>query len=342
MNILKSRQRVATLAGLAASLVLAGAASAQTVLIDFGNSSSFRGADVVNPDPNGNFWTSVWSGAFYADIVDIDGNQTTIDFGFNGAPGGTDYFNGPSGATQDPAATVYDAAALGDLGVNEAVYDYYADANFEVQGLDPAETYNFTFYGAHKFNADNTTRYTAYTDGTFSATIASVDLLVGDGPDHNTNTLVTLEGLAPDTNGIIYIGFTGANGGSGYLNAMKVEIVPDIAFTAQPAGDIADPGGTLAFSASAASDNAISYQWQKDGVDLADDARISGATTNSLSITGAGSDDIGEYVLVATTATGSVSSEPAVGAVRPSTNRFDINGDGVVDFFDLADLLDVL
>lgn len=325
-------------------------AHAQTVLIDFGNDDSFRGASVVNPDENGNHWTSVWAGAFYPDVVDIDGNPTTIDFGFDGAPGGSDSFNGPAqidaNPPTDPANSVFDAAALGDLGADEAVYDYYVDANFQIQGLDPAETYNITFYGAKKFNTEDTTRYTAYTDDNFSTPIASVDLVVGTGPDHNTDTVVTLEALAPDGDGIIYIGFDAAmNPGTatGYLNAMKVERVPDIVFSAQPEGDIADPGGTLSFSASASGMGPTTdYQWRKDGVDLTDDARITGATTANLTITTVGSDDIGEYTVVATSNGESLESEPGVGAVRPSTSRFDVNGDGTIDFFDLADLLNVL
>ena len=214
------------LALLTATLI-GGSSQATSILIDLGSDESFRGASVTSPDSNGNHWTSVWSGAFYSDLVDTTGTPTTVDFGFSSAPG-TDYFNGPSGATQDPAATVYNAAALGDLGINEAVYDYYVSSTFQIQMLDTSKTYDLTFFGSHKFNNDNTTRYTVYTDGSFSTPVASVDLLVGVNADHNQDTVATLSGVAPQPDGIIYVGFEGATGGNGYLNALQItEVIPE-------------------------------------------------------------------------------------------------------------------
>ncbi len=215
-----------TAALLAAS---AGIASAEVVLVDFGNDTSYRGASVPGGvDSNGNHWNSVWSGAFYTDLLNSDGVGSGINFGFSSATG-TDYFNGPSGADQDPAATVYNAAALGMLGVDEAVYDYYVTSTFQIQGLEAGKTYDLTFFGSHKFSDDATTRYTAYTDGSFSSAIASVDLDVMDAAMpwlHNEDTTASLTGLTADADGIIYIGFAGANGGSGYLNAMMINVVP--------------------------------------------------------------------------------------------------------------------
>ena len=210
----------------AALMTLAPAANAASILIDFGNDDSFRGVSTASPDVNGNHWTSVWSGAFYTNLVDTTGSPTDVNFGFSTAPG-TDYFNGPSGATADPAASVYDASALGDLGIDEAVYDYYVSSNFQIQNLDLNQTYDLTFFGSHKFNNDNVTRYTVYTDATLTTPVASVDLEVGVGPAHNEDTTVSLLGLSPSPDGILYVGFAGASGGNGYLNAMSVTSVPE-------------------------------------------------------------------------------------------------------------------
>jgi len=228
-----NRTVTTSLAAAAATLAFAAAhARAAPVLIDFGNDDSFRGVSTPSPDADGNFWTSVWSGAFYTDLVDADGNATTTDFGFSSAAG-TDYFNGPSGATQDPTATVYDDAALGLLGADEALYDYYVSSTFQIQGLDPSFTYDLALFGSHKFNNDDVTRYTAYDDSSFTNPVASVDLTVGVGSAHNTDTVAMLTGLVPDANGILYIGFAGANGGSGYLNAMSVTtVIPEPAAAA--------------------------------------------------------------------------------------------------------------
>jgi hypothetical protein len=211
---------------------LAAGAGAQTVLFDLGNSSSFRGVNVTNPDVNGNHWNSVWAGAFYPNVVDINGNPTAIDFGFS-SDGGNDSFNGPAGVTSNPptaaeiAATDIDAAALGNLGVKEAVMDFYVNSRFQIQQLDPTKRYDLTFFGSHKFNNDNTTRYTIYTDGTFATPVASADLLVGVDNAHNRDQVVTISNLAPQASNILYVGFTGANGGNGYLNAVRITAIPE-------------------------------------------------------------------------------------------------------------------
>lgn len=211
-------------------LILSTFTHAQTVLIDFGNDSSFRGASVVNPDENSHTWNSVYSGAFFANMVDIDNVATTIDFGFDSSPipvGGTDYFNGPSGSTQDPTATVFNASALGSLGAQEAVYDYYKTSAGQIQGLGAGTEVQLTFYGSHKFNADNTTRYATYTDTDFTSVVDFADLVVGVGSAHNQDTTVSLNATA-NASGVVYFAWDGATTtGEGYLNAMSVTVIPE-------------------------------------------------------------------------------------------------------------------
>jgi hypothetical protein len=211
-------------------------AHADVILIDFGNNSTFRGASQTGPDNNGNYWNSVWSGSFYSGLVDINNDATTVNFGFSSATG-TDSYNGPAGSTSDPLApgdignTVIDAPALGNLGGSlSAAFDYYVTSTFEIQGLSLSQTYNLTFFGSHKFNADNTTRYTIYDNNGFTNAVTFADLVVGVGSAHNSNTVVTISGLSPQPNGVIYVGFKAANGvNNGYLNAMQIEIVPESA-----------------------------------------------------------------------------------------------------------------
>jgi len=211
-----------------------------TILIDFGNAVSWRGVDTPSPDINGNYWTSVWSGAYYPDLIDIDGNTTTIDFGF-ATPGGTDSYNGPAGVTSNPptaaeiAATDIDAIALGDLGINEAAMDFYDTSTFEIQGLDPTKIYNLTFFGSHKYSDDDTTVYSVYTDSTYSSLVDSVSLdvqLAGSPWLHNRDTVATIYGLAPQASNILYVKFIGANGNLGYLNCMQIEEIPEPATVA--------------------------------------------------------------------------------------------------------------
>lgn len=63
-----------------------------------------------------------------------------------------------------------------------------------------------------------------------------------------------------------------------------------------------DAGGPVA---------AVTYQWRRNGVDLADGGRISGATTATLTITGARAADVGSYTAVVSNACGAVTSTAA-------------------------------
>lgn len=232
-------------------LGVATMASAQTVLVDFGNNvNQFRGVPVPNPDPNGNYWNSLQPGLFYTDLVDTNNSATSIDFGFS-TPVGTDSFNGPAGAVSFPptpteiAATDIDAAALGKLGVIEAAFDFANSpgggqpTRFEIQQLDPAKTYDLTFFGSHKFSADSTTVFSVYSDNTYSTLVGTVSLNHQDpgAPNlHNRDTVATLAGLAPQASNILYVQFIGNNGGEGYLNSLQITAVPEPATVSLIAG----------------------------------------------------------------------------------------------------------
>lgn len=216
------------LACLAISAITASSLNAQTVLIDFGNDNSYRGISVAAPDSNGNYWTSVWSGAYYPDLPDIAGNATTVDFGFDGSsPGGTDSYNGPAGATDSGVPADHlgdvdiDSAALGVLGgAPEAAIDFFVDTRFQIQGLDPSKTYDLTFFGSHKYNNNNTTTYSLH-DVSFANQFESVDLVVGIDAMHNRDTTATLSGVSPQVDGIFYVQSLG------YINAMSITVVPE-------------------------------------------------------------------------------------------------------------------
>lgn len=238
-GILYTKRAVRAMAVAACMGLVVAVANADIVLVDFGNDDSFRGLSQVGVDDNGNTWNSVWSGAFYSGLLDINGDATTINLGFSSAPG-TDSFNGPAGDTTtgapdflfDPTTVdnvTIDATALGLLGGSAAAaFDFYVDSTFQIQNLNPAFTYNLTFFGSHKFNTDDTTRYTVYTDNTYSVPVDTADLVVGVGSAHNQDTTVTISGLSPQTGNTLYIGFEGADGtSSGYLNAMQIEVIPE-------------------------------------------------------------------------------------------------------------------
>ena len=234
---------------------------AETVLIDFGNASSYRGASQTGADANGYSWTSIYSGAYYSSLVDLANNATTLGIGFSASTGlGTDSYNGPSGATSIPPAQAeidaanINASSLGILGGSKAAaFDFYnaKDGRFVVQGLNVNETYNLTFFGSKKYTAGtSTTDYGVYTDSTYATAVGSTSLSVGvvASGTNNTGTTATIAGLTPQTSNTLYVRFgASAYTANGYLNEMSiVGYVPYTDGTTHTLGSAKSyPGNTL-------------------------------------------------------------------------------------------------
>lgn len=102
-------------------------------------------------------------------------------------------------------------------------------------------------------------------------------------------------------------------------------------------------GGIAKFSVTATGEQTLLYQWRRDTIDLVDGGHISGATTNTLTVT-ATQADVGNYDCVVTNNFGTATSNTAVLALR-TTCPADIAGsggpgaDGMVDVSDLFRLL---
>src|SRR5258706_11765590 len=132
-------------------------AQSQTWLLDFGGSGTYRSIDTPSPDSNGNYWNNI-NYAYIPSLVDITGASTPTAYGPDGGYG-TDSYNGPAGdrsaGLSTVANTVFNPGALGNLGQTNAVYDYFENIHFQLQGLDPTKQYKLTFFGSHKYNADN-------------------------------------------------------------------------------------------------------------------------------------------------------------------------------------------
>ena len=80
------------------------------------------------------------------------------------------------------------------------------------------------------------------------------------------------------------------------------------------------PGSDVSFSVTATGTAPLSYQWQKDGVDLTDGGSITGSTTATITITGVMESDEAGYRCVVTNIAGMVTSDTAVltvGKLKP-------------------------
>ncbi len=106
----------------------------------------------------------------------------------------------------------------------------------------------------------------------------------------------------------IFLGcFTGANvpGDPDCAGPFAPEI------TQNPANQSVDSGETATFTVAASGTTPLSYQWQKDQVDLVDGGNISGATTHTLQISDCQIEDQGDYRCVVTNNHGSATSNAA-------------------------------
>lgn len=240
MNVIRFSIRRACLVPAFAVLVSqAFIAYSQTVLIDFGSSTSYRGLSVANPDMNGNFWNSLQPGVLVP-LIDVGNAATGMQLGWD-TPVASDSYNGPAGATDETTLdtdvfnTDVDAEALGNLaGALEGPFDYAAGydgvdhfpVRFQIQGLNPAATYDLTFFGSHKFSVDTTTVYTVYSDSTYATPVATASLDVQDPVSvwmHNRDKVAAINNVSPQADNILYIEFVGKTGFGGYLNDMQIE-----------------------------------------------------------------------------------------------------------------------
>lgn len=227
------------------SLCGLGLGSAQTVLIDFGSNSTYRGVTTSSPDTNGNHWNSSGFG-FISNLLDSGGDPTTIDWAPDGL-GGVDSFNSIAGATSDPVSngeitavqTALDGGSLGDFAIAEVAIDYYVSNNstsnvgrFQLQQVTAGELYDLTFYGARQFTGtDIQTTYSVFDDSSYSNLLGSVILDHGDGGGNanisNVGMISGLEGPS-NANNVFYIQWEGAiNSTAGYINAMSISLVPE-------------------------------------------------------------------------------------------------------------------
>jgi hypothetical protein len=97
---------------------------------------------------------------------------------------------------------------------------------------------------------------------------------------------------------------------------------------------VAVPFDTVQLTVQAGGADPLSYQWQKEGMDLTDGDRLTGATAPTLTITEVRTEDAGGYRCAVQSACGTAVSDEATLTLRPV--RFDLDGDGDVDPADMA------
>ncbi|GAH43522.1 unnamed protein product, partial [marine sediment metagenome] len=138
----------------------------------------------------------------------------------------------------------------------------------------------------------------------------------------STTSLLSLTGISASDAGSYRCVVTGTCG-SDNTNPASLIVYSNTQITLQPVGNTICEGDAYSFSVTlsvVASGGNLTYQWKKDGVDLADAGNISGATTPNLNIANAILTDDGTYSCLVTGNCGSENSNLAIIDVRPVTN----------------------
>jgi hypothetical protein len=150
-----------------------------------------------------------------------------------------------------------------------------------------------------------------------------------------TASSLALNNVQPTNAGSYAVVITNANASATSAVAVLTVIVPP-SITTQPQSLTNIAGTAATFSALVAGSAPLGYQWQLNGLSLADNGRISGSRTNTLAISSVQPADAGSYTLVATNAGGAITSLVAVltvngppGITLQPANRGASSGDTV-------------
>lgn len=136
----------------------------------------------------------------------------------------------------------------------------------------------------------------------------------GNTSGANSNNLIISNARVNDDG--IYNCIVGSTCGSVSSNLSDVTVYPATTIVQHPVTITAVDGGNATFSVIAEGNN-LSYQWQKDGVDISDGGIVSGATTSILTLTGVAESDEGNYRCVVTGTCNTDNSNPANLIVNP-------------------------
>ena len=139
-------------------------------------------------------------------------------------------------------------------------------------------------------------------------------------PNEPLNTLVQFEGynganpsaaLVQGTDGNLY-GTTQAGGAASDGTIFKLTFNGPLQITGQPTDQPTYIGGTAIFTVETSGSSPVNYQWQQDGINLADGGNVSGSATATLRITNVTLADAALYSVSVNNSFNSVESDEAV------------------------------
>lgn len=299
-----------------------------------------------------------WAGATAATLVISD--TETSDTGSYRCIVSNNYGSTPSNeanlnVTLCQAAVItngnFEAGTIGNPPVGWTTYiQANASGNWTIQTVTPPEgsqwlqtqVYSINSFGGVRQNITGVTPGSAYTiSGAYytnsGTSTASVRYNLSGNADRANSTVLVSK---TDTNWTTFNGTITATGTSFMLfldhvngsSSNKASAFDNIKITGcgvalsppmitqQPAAQNICPGATAIFSVAASSEASLSYQWQKNGGNLANGGHYSGTTTAMLTISTADNNDVANYRCIVSSTGGNAVSNQAALSLKSATS----------------------
>lgn len=187
----------------------------------------------------------------------------------------------------------------------------------------PNQTFSCTFTmnnnGTTTWTANGNSGYTLNFNGGTQMGAPTINPISGNvGPGGNAS--ITVNFTAPATPGDYTVTLR-MNNSSGAFYGQSVSLTVHIApfgptINPQPVSQTVNPGANVTFTVGATGSGAISYQWRKNNVSLANGGKIYGVNTASLVITNVQQTEVGNYSVAVTDSIGTTTSANAALAVN--------------------------
>lgn len=279
---------------------------------------SFQGAS-INFNPNGTSKTLSSSGAediFYAKYSSAGINSWANAFGSTGTDIGTASYVSPldgklflAGYSNSTTVGDFDNGAgtssFTNLGLNDAFIAQYTECVAPTISTQPS---NLTICGGSN---GSLTVGTTGSGITYQWKKSGVNVTNGAGISGATTSSLTFTGISVANAGSYTCDVMSGCAATLTTNAVTVTVNAVPTITTQPSSATICAGSNASFTI-AASGTAITYQWQKGGVNVTNGGVFSGATTATLQLTGATSANAGTYTcIVSGTCTPSATSNAA-------------------------------
>ena len=243
-------------------------------------------------------------------MTDSVAGSLTASCTFTTASSGTYVLTGTFGGSQSGTFTLYSAASPASVAgyqitvtITSGASPFATSGSYQFLPAASGNTYSIVRISGSVVNSSGTYAYTQ--NSATTAYLAYDDSIVGPGYTAQLSFNTT-------TSGTVYLRNAGSSGyqtGTFTMTPPPANVAPTI--STQPQGRTTNAGASVTISVTASGTPAPSYQWRKDGTNLA------GATSASYTIASVQVSHAGTYTVFINNTAGSVTSAGAVLTVNP-------------------------